>query len=211
MKYIFVDDINYYRKKLKYFLVVYFLVFIVLLANNKHIDENFVLSILGLRADYRYILYVIYYFLALSISLLLGVIIYNKDLNTKFDNIFMRISVQKWYIAKMMSILFIVVLFKTFLYLIVSIFVKNIFVYFIKDVIVSLIVIDIFILCVSSFKKYSSSFGIFIIAVMLKFKYDVLILQLSNFYLTLLLLLFTILNLIEINKTINIQFERSDN
>lgn len=210
MKYLLLDDLSYVKSKIKYICLFYIIYLIILIFNMSKITDSFTLAYLGLYVNLDYIfMYAVYYLYSIMAPFLLGILIYNKDLKNKFDNIFTRIEKGKWYLIKNVSIILYVTIFKLFLYLISSLFIKNIFIYFIKDLLISLILINLFIFSLSLLRRYEYSFIFLFIIFLVKIKYDMFILNINNIYLFVLLILLIIINTIVNKKTINMQFERS--
>lgn len=211
MKYLLTNDIYYIKSKYKYIMLFYIINLIILLFNMNNLNDRFVLSYLGLYVDYTYIfIYTIYYFYSMFVPIFFAVIMYNKDFNNKADTIFTRINVKKWCCIRIILIYVLVVVIKLLSYIISSFFIKGIFEYYLYDILMNLVLVNVILILFSFFNNYQYSFIIFMVIIMFKLKYDIFLLDVNISYVLIIFILLCILNIFCIRKSINMQFERSD-
>ena len=210
MKYIIIDDLLYFKKKLPFIIIVYITWILILVFNLNYENYYSVMSFLGITYYYNYSLtLLLYYIFNISVFVLLCQDLFNKDLRYNIDILFTRIDKKKWIAIKMISIFIITFIMKFILYFITFFFNKEILGSFIYDIFNTLIIQSIALLLLSSRIKYYYGLLLLIIFIAFKTILDNSI-YINIYFLVIISIATFILNIVNAKYNLTHSFERSN-
>lgn len=215
MEYVYIHDFLFYFKEQKKFFITYlsFIVAFILfqMIIGIEVDDNLFNNVLGLRCTTQSnILEISLYIINMGFAILSSLIIFNNDIKNGIDNLFLRIKILKWIIAKLISIIFITILTKAIIYTIVfiifalnKVIIKWIIIIFLKNILYTTLIQFTFLIFYIICKKNKFVIPILLIICLFSIKYlFVDISNLNEFFLLVSLFLISIIIIIIRKKII---------
>lgn len=203
MRYIFINDLfRFFKENIKiiitYFMIIFASSYVRLLTDN-FLNQDSFLDIIGLNFSLNGSIWqILFTCLNISFYIFLAIKVFENNLSSGAENIFLRMSKGKWYIYKVMSILIITFLVMFVCYLLMfiiygykinygMIFIYN-YIYF--------IFIEIFsILLYIFYYNFKKLFVIIFILLFLIIKYLIIDFRLINHYIFIIFGLFVFINI----------------
>lgn len=213
MKYILTNDIKSFYYNYKKYIFIYFLIIISFVFIEKLVgvpcDDSLFLSAVGINLNYNGGILdgILMFFFHFGVNLFIIFQIFNNDIKNGMSNIFLRMTIFRWIIYKIISIFILnfIILFLTYVvtniyFIINGILIKQIFNYFIFNLFFALMIEYVYLLVYFIHKKWPMTLSFAIIAnfILLK-KVNIYILE-KNIILIIISIIISIISILMINK-----------